>query len=501
MEDSSTRLWTGVAIIAVIYVIKRRFDPLNAIPTIGGSSWPVLSFFSAINFSLNSKKYIQEGYTKYFGSAFKVPLLDNWMIIVSGRDMIEELRRRPDEELSFMEGVADTMQIKYTFGPDTEDDPYHIDVIKEKLTRSVPAILPHVIDELTLAVPQHIPANENDWLEVPVMKAMLQIVARASSRVFVGTPLCRNQEYLDLSISFTIDIVKDKTLVRFFPEFMRPLVGRLSSSVRATLRRSIPHLKPELDRRRENMAKWGDEWPDKPNDLLQWIMDAAQTRDYSDEGIARRILIVNFAAIHTSSNSVCHAIFHLAERPDHVELLREEIESILKEEGWTKNAMGRMWKLDSFLRESQRFNGIGLASLTRKALKDVTLHDGTRIPRGAIVMAAADATHHDETLYANADVFDPFRFSRLRASAEGEGTKHQFVNTSLEYIAFGHGKHACPGRFFAANELKALLAFIILNYDLKLGGDGQRPANLYWGLNVVPAPSGKVLFRKRAVPA
>lgn len=54
-----------------------------------------------------------------------------------------------------------------------------------------------------------------------------------------------------------------------------------------------------------------------------------------------------------------------------------------------------------------------------------------------------------------------------------------------------------PGRFFAANELKSLLAFIVLNYDLKLGGDGQRPRNIYWALNVIPAPKGKVLFRRR----
>ena len=32
-----------------------------------------------------------------------------------------------------------------------------------------------------------------------------------------------------------------------------------------------------------------------------------------------------------------------------------------------------------------------------------------------------------------------------------------------------------PGRFFAANQLKAILAHIVLNYDLKIGGDGKRP--------------------------
>ena len=56
-----------------------------------------------------------------------------------------------------------------------------------------------------------------------------------------------------------------------------------------------------------------------------------------------------------------------------------------------------------------------------------------------------------------------------------------------------------PGRFFAANELKALLAYIVLNYDLKLGGDGKRPANLFRGAVVIPSPTGQVLFRRRQI--
>ncbi|KAH9897770.1 cytochrome P450 [Cubamyces lactineus] len=493
-------LWTGVAIACLLYLVKWKTDPLKSIPAVGGSSLPLLSFIGAINFLVNSKRLLQEGYKKYYGSVFKVPLLEEWVLVVSGSKMVEELRKRPDDELSFSEGVEDSMQIRYTFGPESNDDPYHVDVIKEKLTRSVPAILPDVIDELTLAVPQHIPAKSDEWLEIQVMPTMQQIVARASNRVFVGLPVCRDQEFLDLAVSFTIDIVKDKTLVKLAPRFLKPLVGRLSNHVRGTLHKAIPRLKPIIDERRQLMEKFGDDWPDKPNDMLQWIMDIARTRDYSDEAIVRRILLINFAAIHTSSNTVTHALYHLAERPEYLKPLREEIKSVVAEEGWTKNAMGRMWKLDSFMKESQRYNGIGLGSLTRKALKDVTLHDGTFIPRGSIVMAASDATHHDDSNYADADVFDPFRFSRMR-EADGEGTKHQFVNTTLEYIAFGHGKHACPGRFFAANELKSLLAVIILNYDLKLGGDGSRPPNMYLGFAVIPAPKGKVLFKKREVEA
>ena len=79
--------------------------------------------------------------------------------------------------------------------------------------------------------------------------------------------------------------------------------------------------------------------------------------------------------------------------------------------------------------------------MTRKTVKDITLNDGTFIPKGTVLVTAARPMHHDDAKYANAEVFDAFRFERMRRG-EGEGLKHQFVNTSNDFISFGHGKHA-----------------------------------------------------------
>ena len=145
-----------------------------------------------------------------------------------------------------------------------------------------------------------------------------------------------------------------------------------------------------------------------------------------------------------------------------MEPLRAEVEGAVAAEGWTKTGMAKMWKLDSFLRESQRFNGIRTrtslpmspflqyhslmlliltVSIVRKAMKDMTLSDGTFIPRGTLVSVAARPTHHDQALYSDAATFDPFRFARMRTT-DGGGTKHQMVHTSAEYLPFGHGRHA-----------------------------------------------------------
>ena len=80
-------------------------------------------------------------------------------------------------------------------------------------------------------------------------------------------------------------------------------------------------------------------------------------------------------------------------------------------------------------------------SVIRKAVVDITLADGTVIPAGTMVGAAAAATHWDADNYDDASIFNPFRFSDMRAD-ESERIKHQFVSTSPEYVPFGIGKHA-----------------------------------------------------------
>ena len=60
--------------------------------------------------------------------------------------------------------------------------------------------------------------------------------------------------------------------------------------------------------------------------------------------------------------SMTHVLYDLAARPEYLQPLREEIEAVIATDGWTKAGMGKMWKLDSFLRESQRYNGIGIST-------------------------------------------------------------------------------------------------------------------------------------------
>ena len=136
--------------------------------------------------------------------------------------------------------------------------------------------------------------------------------------------------------------------------------------------------------------------------------------------------------------------------------------------------------------------------MQRVARHDHTFSNGTTIPRGTTVAVATHKVHMDEKIYPDALKFDPFRFVKLKEQ-ETAGRRFDIVTTSANSLHFGHGRHACPGRYFAACELKLMFAHMVLNYDVKLENDRVRPEDMWVMGNCVPNPKAKVLFRRRAV--
>ena len=136
--------------------------------------------------------------------------------------------------------------------------------------------------------------------------------------------------------------------------------------------------------------------------------------------------------------------------------------------------------------------------LQRVAVNDYTFSDGTMIPRGTTVAVALDDVHLNEKNYADPLTFDPWRFVKLKEQ-DTTGRRFDIVSTGLDWLTFGHGRHACPGRYFAAYELKLMLAHLVMNYDVKLENEGVRPKDMWVVSNCMPNPTAEVLFRKRVL--
>ena len=191
-------------------------------------------------------------------------------------------------------------------------------------------------------------------------------------------------------------------------------------------------------------------------------------------------LLASLAAIYTTSITSSNTWLDLATHPEWADELREEVKAILKSEpeGISGQAsMAKLKKLDSFVKESQRMNPLGVTIFDRLVTSDLTLPDGTVLPKGTAITVANHAIAHDPENYDDPYKFDPLRFSKLRAEP-GNQNRYQFVTTGVDSMHFGYGKHSCPGRFFAANEIKLFIVHLIMNYDIKYTDGESRPKNI-----------------------
>ena len=125
-----------------------------------------------------------------------------------------------------------------------------------------------------------------------------------------------------------------------------------------------------------------------------------------------------------------HALFDLAAHPEYLKPLREEVEIVTKQDGWSKFAVDQMHKLDSFLKESQRFNPIGISKLVhssttwaimltsdvlmkRYVLDDYTFSDGITVPAGTFISISIPSIHLDPAVYKDPLKFDGFQFTEI----------------------------------------------------------------------------------------
>lgn len=193
----------------------------------------------------------------------------------------------------------------------------------------------------------------------------MHLISRATSRVVAGESLRRNEEWLNTASSYSVNVGLTVILLRPFPNFLRPFVAPFLPPVRQ-MKQQLQFVKdlfrPMILERREAEAA-NDPGYVKPDDFLQWMMDGAEDeQDYDPEALAHHmLLLMSLAVVHTSTMAMCHILYDLIHRPEYLDPLRDEITRTLPD-GWengTKMSFDAQRRMDSFLRESQRFGPPG----------------------------------------------------------------------------------------------------------------------------------------------
>lgn len=421
---------------------------------------------------------------------------------------------QPDQVLSVGDAFAEVDGAFYALGTEKPIiDGWQGMLVQTQMNKVLESLCQAMNEELGIAFDACFGTDTEDWRRIDLLSVIRRVAAQAASRFTIGLPLCRDTEYLDDCLKVVDLLIVNAGVASGAPSVLKPVLGRLSGlPVKLGIRKLKKHLAPLYKERMANLSRQGQA---EPQDHFQMMLRYAQKerpQELQDfDLLTKRIVAANFASMHQTSLGVTNMLLNILGSDvefNTISTLRNEVAQILgpnNTQGWTKAHVAKMVKADSVSRETMRLNSFGGRALFRKVLVDGVVTDtGVALPKGSLFTFLGQPAHLDERNYEDSTKYDPWRFSRMRDVVSGQerGSKSGslgFVTTGPDYLPFGHGRHACPGRFLVDFELKMITSYVLMNYDIKFPEEygGKRPENRWVAEAFFPPAGAEILVKRR----
>jgi cytochrome P450 len=193
------------------------------------------------------------------------------------------------------------------------------------------------------------------------------------------------------------------------------------------------------------------------NDLLQTLMDARYSdgEGMSDELVLSESMQLLVAGHETSSNGLSWILYLLSTRPDCLEKVRQEFDSVLGDAPLSFSAVPNLIFTTQVIQEALRLYP-PFWMIDRMAVADDRVGD-IAIPAGSMVIVSVYGAHHAPRYWPNPESFDPERF------AKGN------IHTPFTHIPFGAGPRGCIGANYAMLQILMILSDLLRRYDFELG--------------------------------
>jgi cytochrome P450 len=193
-------------------------------------------------------------------------------------------------------------------------------------------------------------------------------------------------------------------------------------------------------------------------DLLQTLMDARYSdgEGMSDDLVLSESMQLLVAGHETSSNALSWLLYLLSSRPDCLEKVRQEFDSILGEAPLSHADVPKFEFTTQVIQEGLRLYP-PFWMIDRVAMADDHVGD-TAIPRGSTVIVYVYGAHHAPRYWENPESFDTERFTKANDKAR----------TPFTYVPFGGGPRGCIGGNYAMLQILMILSDLLRKYDFEL---------------------------------
>ena len=194
------------------------------------------------------------------------------------------------------------------------------------------------------------------------------------------------------------------------------------------------------------------------HDLLQTLMDARYSdgKGMPDELILSESMQLLVAGHETSSNALSWLLYLLSSRPDCLEKVRQEFDSVLGEAPLGHSDVPKFEFVTQVILEALRLYP-PFWMVDRMALADDRVGD-VAIPRGSTVIVYVYGAHHAPRYWQNPESFETERFTKA----------NEKLRTPFTYLPFGAGPRGCIGGNYAMLQILMILSDLLRKYDFQL---------------------------------
>lgn len=447
-----------------------------------------------------TKEIVDEGYYEYSrkGATFTIPSFDMGGFVVVPPTQLKRLYGLPDTKLDTLSSQLTVIQAQYTIEDlDILHQPFHTKILGAQLPKALGELTTGMAKQVALGLEKNWGVSE-EWKEVTLNSSVANVISRSMNFVYVGEELCQKPTFMEPMQFHGAFIFGSGFIINTLPGWLRPVAGKgVAIYGRKARAKCMRDLHPLVEKRMKQYNEYrsnpsgGVEFP---KDAIQWaIEDSFKMEDSKNRDayqIAHRILLLNFASIHTTGLVAANTIldiFCTDPAAGIVEDLREEAADALAATGgqWTKETLLKLPLLDATIRESMRVSPTSILGLPRRLTDPggADMTGGTNIPQGISIVTPVEAIHLDPGIHTKPHEYHPFRSCepsqlegkrcqvteqtlRAQQSTTDAGEMEE-IKPDYKFTGFGFGRHACPGRFFAMHVLKIAVAQMLLQYEVE----------------------------------
>ncbi|EXX55456.1 sterol 14-demethylase [Rhizophagus irregularis DAOM 197198w] len=492
MNNILNTLAVGFCILAIFYIVnKLRNRKLVNEPPLVYYKYPIIGH--TWDYCADVDKFLLKCKQEY-GEIFSIYVYGS-VITVVGKELCYEVFNSRD--VSFSAAFEEKVPVARILGLPLDYMSFAAEISKNVFTAQMHLFLEKTQQSLYSGVNEIIGECDEPKIIHDLRQVLFSIVSRPVTTILVGDSLCHDNDLINIFMNFSNELYKllkvPESLGLIHPWiFQQSLIMRFRfgrCKIKKLQEIVIEKIKPEIEERLRQERKFGNNWK-PPVDCIQYLLSQPgvdkENPDYV--WISGYLLAITFASMSTTVSSTTNFLLDFASRPEYWDDLLEEQEKFNPNDKLTDlDQISKMEKLDSFLKEALRLTGNVCNLIHRVTGSELKFSNGYQLPRGSNVGIYLKNVHYDDERYGP----DPNKFDGYRYLGKESPTS----KVSRDFLHFGMGRHACPGRIFAINEIKMLSSILIKKYKITTKSK-KRPSNFIISGVSFPNPE-PLIFEKR----